>query len=110
MTHPGELVHDPVVFPQEDRVYGGQGGLLAGPVVPRHVALAQLGLALLVGLRGRHHDLPPVYGRGRPLHLAPAEVPETVRLADVLAVDVTGVHEGGVLVELLPGTCEGEER
>ena len=104
MTHPGELVHDPVVFPQEDRVYGGQGGLLAGPVVPRHVALAQLGLALLVGLRGRHHDLAPVYGRGRPLHLAPAEVPETVRLADVLAVDVTGVHEGGVLVELLPGT------
>ena len=110
MTHPGELVHDPVVFPQEDRVYGGQGRLLASPVVPRHVALAQLGLALLVGLRGRHHDLPAVdRGRG-PLHLAAAEVPQAVGLADVLAVDVTGVHEGGVLVELLPGTSEGEER
>ena len=101
MTHPGELVHDPVVFPQEDRVYGGQGGLLASPVVPRHVALAQLGLALLVGLSGRHHDLPTVYGGRGPLHLAPAEVPQAVRLADVLAVDVTGVDKCRVLVELL---------
>ena len=103
-TYPRQLVHDPIVLSQEDRVYGRQGGLLASPMVPGHVALAELGLALLVGLRGRHHDLPPVYGGGRPLHLAPAEVPETVRLADVLAVDVTGVHECRVLIKLLPGT------
>ena len=37
---------------------------------------------------------------------APLELPEVVPVADVLSVDLTGVQERGVLVQLFPGTCQ----
>ena len=115
--YPGQLVHHPVVFSEEDGVHGGQSGLLASPDVPRHEALPGLGLALLVGVRCRHHHLAAPVGRQSGVEPTTTELPQTVCLADVLAVDLTGVHKGRVLVELLPGpepllarqgACEGD--
>ena len=102
-NYPRHLVHHPVVLSEEDGVHGGQSGLLAGSDVPRHEALPGLGLALLVGVRGRHHHLAATMGRQSGVEPTPAELPQAVCLADVLAVDLTRVHEGRVLVELLPG-------
>ena len=39
-----QLPDQPVVLPEEDGVEGGEGGLLAGPHVPRLEALARLSL------------------------------------------------------------------
>ena len=103
-NYPGHLVHHPVVLTEEDCVHGGQSGLLAGSDVSCDEALAGLGLALLVGVRGRHHHLAAPVGRQSGVEPTSAELPQAVRLADILAVDLTRVHKGRVLVELLPGS------
>ena len=85
-------------------MHGGQSRLLAGPDVSGHKTLARLCLALLVGLRGRHHHLTPAVSRSSRVQTATHKLSETVSLTDVLAIDLTSVNEGCVLVELLPGS------
>ena len=83
-------------------MHGGQGGLLTGPQVAPVEAPARLCLALFVVVGGRHHDLAPAVGRERHVQPAACELAQVVAVADVLAVHLAGVDEGGVLVQLLP--------
>ena len=85
-------------------MHGSKGGLLTGSDVSSHEALPRLGLALLVGVGGWHHHLAAPMGGQSGVESAPAELPQAVRLADVLTVDLTRVHKGRVLIELLPGS------
>jgi hypothetical protein len=42
-------------------------------------------------------------GRQGDIQFPPGELPQLIRVTDILAVNLTGVEEGGVLVELFPG-------
>ena len=92
---------DPVVFPQEERVEGGQCRLDDGSLVPRH----QVG-----GFLRRDRPEPALLPGGQTgtphgsvdhQQTVPSR-PQPARRVLVRAVDVAAVYEGGDAVELLP--------
>ena len=100
-SYPGQVLHHSVVFSEEDGVHGRQGGLLTRSDVSGHETLPGLSLALLVGLRGGHHHLTTTMSRSCGVETTPLELSQTVRLADILTIDLTRVNKCSVLIQLL---------
>ena len=82
-------------------MHGRQGGLLTRSDVSGHETLPGLSLALLVGLRGGHHHLTTTMSRSSGVETTPLELSQTVRLADILTIDLTRVNKRSVLIQLL---------
>ena len=99
----------PVVLPEKYGVHGGQPGLLADPRVAAVEAEPRVRLALLVLPRHREQVLPAAVGRECPVQSAVHVFAELVGVADVVAVHHGRVDESGVLVHLLPWSCQSRK-